>query len=95
MLEKVFIMLKMIYQLILYTFSLCSFFINCFFLCCNFVIPWLSIGLLMIMVATKFVKLKDPEKHIIEHLLGWTAAGNKDGEQDIGQEVLEFPIANK
>ena len=95
MLEKVFIVLKMIYQLILYTFSLCSFFINCFFLCCNFVIPWLSIGLLMIMVATKFVKLKDPEKNIIEHLLGWSTAGNKDGEQDIGQEVLEFPIANK
>lgn len=91
MLVKVLNSLKMIYQIILYSFSLFSFLVNFFFLCCNFVIPWLAIGLLILVIATKFIKLKDPDKEIIDELLACT---NNKEENEV-PSCLEFPIANK
>uniref|UniRef100_A0A336LQT7 CSON010531 protein n=1 Tax=Culicoides sonorensis TaxID=179676 RepID=A0A336LQT7_CULSO len=88
MLGKVLNTLNMIYQLILYSFSIFSFFINFFFLCCNFLIPWLAIFLLMLLIATKFIKLKDPDKEIIDELLA--CSNNKEENSE-----MEFPIANK
>lgn len=92
MLAKVLNSLKMIYQLILYSFSLFSFLVNFFFLCCNFLIPWIAIALLLLLIATKFIKLRDPDKDIIDELLACTSHKEENGEVP---SSLEFPIANK
>ncbi|XP_063708330.1 glycerophosphodiester phosphodiesterase 1 [Culicoides brevitarsis] len=83
---------KMIFQLILYSFSLFSFFVNFFFLCCNFLIPWLAIGIVLMIIATKFVKLRDPDREIIDELLACNA--KQEENQDV-PSCLEFAIANK
>lgn len=92
MIAQVFNSLKMVFELcikvLLFSFSLFSFLVNFFSLCC----PWVAIGLLLLLIATKFIKLKDPDKEIIDELLACT--NNKEENNEV-TGCLEFPIANK
>lgn len=83
MLTKVF---KMIYRLILCVFTIFSLFLNVFFIVCNLLIPLAFLTLLISLVVTKFIRLKDPKPSILEGLLGQAKDSDKS---------LEFPIANK
>lgn len=93
MLAQVLNVLRMIFQMILCFFNLLVFVLNFFFLFCNLFIPWLAIGVLFLLFATKFIKLKDPDREIIDELLACT--NNKQEENNEMPSTLEFPIANK
>uniref|UniRef100_A0A1A9X1X1 GP-PDE domain-containing protein n=1 Tax=Glossina brevipalpis TaxID=37001 RepID=A0A1A9X1X1_9MUSC len=86
------LLLKMFYQLLCCSFSLLTFIFNVFWLICNLAsagIPWFVVCLLIVCVASKFVKLKSPDDKQLLRLL--TVAG-----QGLYPEDLSFwPIAHR
>uniref|UniRef100_A0A1A9Z8G7 GP-PDE domain-containing protein n=1 Tax=Glossina pallidipes TaxID=7398 RepID=A0A1A9Z8G7_GLOPL len=86
------LLLKMFYQLLCSSFSLLTFIFNVFWLTCNLAsagIPWVLVCLLIVCVASKFVKLKSPDDKQFLRLL--TIAG-----QGLYPEDLSFwPIAHR
>lgn len=82
----------MFYQLLCSSFSLLTFIFNVFWLTCNLAsagIPWVLVCLLIVCVASKFVKLKSPDDKQFLRLL--TIAG-----QGLYPEDLSFwPIAHR
>ncbi|XP_017076499.2 glycerophosphodiester phosphodiesterase 1 [Drosophila eugracilis] len=64
--------LKMIYQLLCCSVSLILFCFNVFWLLCNLAIPWCTLTLLVVCIASKFVKLqRSPnEKRLLNLLSG-------------------------
>ncbi|TMW51851.1 hypothetical protein DOY81_003096 [Sarcophaga bullata] len=84
--------LKMFYQLLCCSFSFLTFLFNVFWFMCNLAsagIPWFTVLLVVICVASKFVKLKSPDE---KQLLRLLAAGS----QGLYPEDLSFwPIAHR
>lgn len=85
-------LLKMFYQLLCCSFSFLTFLFNVFWFMCNFAsagIPWFTVMLLVICIASKFVKLRSPDDKRLQRLL---AAGS----QGLYPEDLSFwPIAHR
>lgn len=85
-------LLKMFYQLLCCSFSLLTFLFNVFWFVCNLAsagIPWFTVLLVVICIASKFVKLKSPDEKRLQRLL---AAGS----QGLYPEDLSFwPIAHR
>lgn len=84
----VFRILKMFYNILWYTLSLISFLFNIFWLCCTLAsagIPWFTLLLVIICIASKFFKLPTPNEKQLIGLLG----GN------VVDDVSYWPIANR
>ncbi|XP_013106296.1 glycerophosphodiester phosphodiesterase 1 [Stomoxys calcitrans] len=85
-------LLKMFYQLLCCSFSFLAFLFNVFWFMCNVasgLLPWFTITLVVICIASKFVKLRSPDEKRLQRLLA-------SGSQGLYPEDLSFwPIAHR
>uniref|UniRef100_U5EFZ0 Putative glycerophosphoryl diester phosphodiesterase n=1 Tax=Corethrella appendiculata TaxID=1370023 RepID=U5EFZ0_9DIPT len=79
--------LKMFYQLFWYLMTIISFIINIFYFC-SLSLPWITLILILICIISKFIKLKNPDKELIQSLLY-----RKSIEDE--KNLLLWPIINK
>ncbi|XP_017476550.1 PREDICTED: glycerophosphodiester phosphodiesterase 1 [Rhagoletis zephyria] len=87
-LNVLWILLKMLYQLLWCLARLLSVLFNVFWFACNLAsacIPWLTLVLLVACVASKFAKLRSPNEKRLFSLLGGCAP----------EELTYWPIANR
>lgn len=79
----------MFYQLLCFSASLVSFLFNVFWFACNLAsagIPWFTLILVIVCIASKFVKLKSPNQKLLLNLIGGSAAF---------EDLTYWPIANR
>lgn len=87
--------IKMLYTLLCYASSLFSFLFNTLWLCftlTNAGIPWISLLVLIICIASKFAKLTPPKKTNVCQLLGEYSSAVSD---DSIVHNYYWPIANR
>lgn len=81
-------LIKMLYNLLWYSANLVTFLFNLFWLICTLAsagIPWFTLILLTVCIASKFIKLKSPNEKILISLLGG----------DSVDDLSYWPIANR
>lgn len=81
-------LLKMLYQLLWCSARLLSLLFNVFWFACNLAsacIPWMTLVLMVACVASKFAKLRSPDEKRLLRLLGGCAP----------EELTYWPIANR
>lgn len=81
-------LLKMLYNLLWYSASLVTFLFNLFWLICTLAsagIPWFTLILVTVCIASKFIKLKSPNEKMLISLLGG----------DSVDDLSYWPIANR
>ncbi|XP_035777577.1 glycerophosphodiester phosphodiesterase 1-like [Anopheles albimanus] len=81
---------KMLFQLFWFLATCCTFVVNALWLCCNFAsvsFPWLMLMFFLVLLASKFVKLKSPSDEVVRSLL-WKS----EKEQGCGDD---WPILNR
>lgn len=84
----IFRVIKMLYSVLWYTASLVSFMFNAFWLCCTLAsagIPWATLLLVIVCIASKFFKLSSPNEKQLNSLLG----GN------VADDLSFWPIAHR
>lgn len=87
-------LIKMLYQLLCCSLNMLTFFFNVFWFLCNLAsasIPWFTLILLVVCVASKFFKLRSPDDKRLLRLL----TTNTSGVGLYPEDLSFWPIANR